>query len=251
MPAPLLRKPDYIKLKEQERIAKEEADKKKAEEAARKAEEKKKKDEEKRLEAEKKAEEQRLAEEARKAAKILPDINFFCLDVLLRPVENTMDSILGSTLDPLGQWFSTAGVPGSHIHLFPSHGLASLPSPAPPSRSALHRLAVPGGRGLQLQRLVLHRAAGLPLPRPDRKHVLGDLRHSQRRGEPGRHRHLAAAAAVCQGRGHHRESPSEKKQNKTHKTKRNCNLNFHFKHVIIAAYSHVNFTFILCQYFPA
>lgn len=110
--APRLRKPDYIKLKEQERIAKEEADKKKAEEAARKAEEKKKKDEEKRLEAEKKAEEERLAEEARKAAKILPDINFFCLDALFSPVEDTMDGVLGNTLDPLGQWFWNSGVPG-------------------------------------------------------------------------------------------------------------------------------------------
>lgn len=102
-PAPLLKRPDYVLLKERERIAKEEADKKKAEEAAKKAEEKKKKDEEKRLEAEKKAEEERLAEEARKAAKILPDINFSCLDVLFRPVEDTMDGFLGNTLDPLGQ----------------------------------------------------------------------------------------------------------------------------------------------------
>ncbi|XP_075870978.1 cyclic nucleotide-gated channel beta-3-like [Nelusetta ayraudi] len=111
---PLLRKPDYIKLKEQERIAKEEAEKKKAEEAARKAEEKKKKDEEKRLEAEKKAEEERLAKEAKKVAKILPDINFFCLDVLFRPVENAMDGILGNTLDPLDRryiaWLSLVAV---------------------------------------------------------------------------------------------------------------------------------------------
>ncbi|XP_042366610.1 cyclic nucleotide-gated cation channel beta-3-like [Plectropomus leopardus] len=97
---PILRKDDYIKLKEEERIAKEEADKKKAEEAAKKAEEKKKKDEEKRLEAEKKAEEERLAEEARKKAKILPDISCSCFDVLFSPIESKMDSILGITIDP-------------------------------------------------------------------------------------------------------------------------------------------------------
>uniref|UniRef100_A0A3B5BJ33 Cyclic nucleotide-gated cation channel beta-3-like n=1 Tax=Stegastes partitus TaxID=144197 RepID=A0A3B5BJ33_9TELE len=97
---PILQKDDYIRLKEEERIAKEEADKKKAEEAAKKAEEKKKKDEEKRLEAEKKAEEERLAEEARKKAKILPDISCSCFDVLFHPIEEKMDSVLGSTIDP-------------------------------------------------------------------------------------------------------------------------------------------------------
>ncbi|XP_034022700.1 cyclic nucleotide-gated cation channel beta-3-like [Thalassophryne amazonica] len=95
---PLLKKEDYIRQKEEERISKEEAEKKKAEEAAKKAEEKKKKDEEKRLEAEKKAEEERLSEEAKKAAKLLP--NFSCFDVLLRPIENKMDMLLGNTVDP-------------------------------------------------------------------------------------------------------------------------------------------------------
>ncbi|KAK2886255.1 hypothetical protein Q8A73_020201 [Channa argus] len=95
---PILKKDEYIRLKEEERIAKEEADKKKAEEAAKKAEEKKKKDEEKRLEAEKKAEEEKLAEEARKKAKILPE--FTCFDVLFRPIEDKMDTILGNTIDP-------------------------------------------------------------------------------------------------------------------------------------------------------
>ncbi|XP_030613065.1 cyclic nucleotide-gated cation channel beta-3 [Archocentrus centrarchus] len=97
---PILKKDDYNQLKEEERIAKEEADKKKAEEAAKKAEEKKKKDEEKRLEAEKKAEEERLAEEAKKKQRILPEISCSCFDVLLHPVEEKMDAILGSTIDP-------------------------------------------------------------------------------------------------------------------------------------------------------
>lgn len=90
-------------MQEERRIAKEEADKKKAEEAAKKAEEKKKKDEEKRLEAEKKAEEERLAEEAKKKAKLLPDINCACFDVLLHPIEEMMDDVLGKTVDPLGE----------------------------------------------------------------------------------------------------------------------------------------------------
>ncbi|XP_061821847.1 cyclic nucleotide-gated channel beta-3-like [Nerophis lumbriciformis] len=97
---PILKKDDYHRLKEEERLAKEEADKKKAEEAAKKAEEKKKKDEEKRLEAEKKAEEERLAEEAQKKKKFLPDINFTFVDVLFRPVEEKMDTVLGCTIDP-------------------------------------------------------------------------------------------------------------------------------------------------------
>uniref|UniRef100_A0A668AY20 Cyclic nucleotide gated channel subunit beta 3, tandem duplicate 1 n=1 Tax=Myripristis murdjan TaxID=586833 RepID=A0A668AY20_9TELE len=91
---------DYIRQKEAERIAKEEADKKKAEEAAKKAEEKKKKDEEKRLEAEKKAEEERLAEEARKAAKLCPSFSCSCFSVLTRPIEDKMDTYLGNTIDP-------------------------------------------------------------------------------------------------------------------------------------------------------
>uniref|UniRef100_A0A087XRB0 Cyclic nucleotide gated channel subunit beta 3, tandem duplicate 1 n=1 Tax=Poecilia formosa TaxID=48698 RepID=A0A087XRB0_POEFO len=56
--------------------------------------------EEKRLEAEKKAEEERLAEEARRKAKILPDISCSCFDVLFHPVEEKMDTVLGSTIDP-------------------------------------------------------------------------------------------------------------------------------------------------------
>lgn len=103
--APIFKKDDYIKLKEEERIAKEEADKKKAEEAAKKAEEKKKKDEEKRLEAEKKAEEERLAEEAKKKAQFLPSISCSCFDVLFRPIEDKMDDFLGTTIDPFtGGW---------------------------------------------------------------------------------------------------------------------------------------------------
>jgi len=85
-------------VKEEERIAKEEVDKKKAEEAA----EKKIKDEEKRLEAEKKAEEERLEEEAKKKAKFFTNIISSFFDFLLHPIESKMDTVLGRTLDPLG-----------------------------------------------------------------------------------------------------------------------------------------------------
>uniref|UniRef100_A0A672G2D3 Cyclic nucleotide gated channel subunit beta 3, tandem duplicate 1 n=1 Tax=Salarias fasciatus TaxID=181472 RepID=A0A672G2D3_SALFA len=126
---PIFKKQDYIRLKEEERIAKEEADKKKAEEAAKKAEEKKKKDEEKRLEAEKKAEEERLAEEARKKAKILPDISCSCFDVLFRPVEEKMDTVLGTTLDPFTDrryiaWLSVVAVAYNYNSWFATARLA-------------------------------------------------------------------------------------------------------------------------------
>lgn len=98
--APLLTREDYIRMKEEEQRAKEEEDRRRAEEAARKAEEKKKKDEEKRLEAERKAEEERLAEEVRRKARILPEISCSCFDLLLQPVEEKMDAVLGSTIDP-------------------------------------------------------------------------------------------------------------------------------------------------------
>lgn len=97
--APTLKKEDYVRKKE-ERTAKEELDKKKAEEAAKMAEEKKKNDEEKRLKAKKKEEEERREDEARKKAKVFPDIICSCFDVLFRPIEDKMDTILGSTIDP-------------------------------------------------------------------------------------------------------------------------------------------------------
>ncbi|XP_051909733.1 cyclic nucleotide-gated cation channel beta-3-like [Hippocampus zosterae] len=97
---PILKEEEYHRLKEEERIAREEAEKKAAEEAAKKAEEKKKKDEEKRLEAEKKAEEARIAQEAQKKEKRLAGVCFTCLDVLFRPIEDKLDTVLGCTIDP-------------------------------------------------------------------------------------------------------------------------------------------------------
>ncbi|XP_035855505.1 cyclic nucleotide-gated cation channel beta-3 isoform X3 [Sander lucioperca] len=105
---PILRKEDYIRMKEEERIAKEEVDKKKAEEAAKKAEEKKRKDEEKREKAEIKEMEERLAADARrKMKKIFPDLIYICMDFATSPIENKMDTIVGNTIDGLDRRYIT------------------------------------------------------------------------------------------------------------------------------------------------
>ncbi|KAM6953118.1 LOW QUALITY PROTEIN: cyclic nucleotide-gated channel beta-3 [Aplochiton taeniatus] len=136
---PILRKEEYLRKKEAERLAKEEADKKKAEEAAKKAEEKKKKDEEKKLADEKKAEEDRLAEEKRKAEQFLPSINCSCIDILLRPLEEKMDTVLGPTIDPFTDrrymaWLSVVTVAYNYniwfcpVRLvFPYHTATTIP----------------------------------------------------------------------------------------------------------------------------
>ncbi|XP_028288518.1 cyclic nucleotide-gated cation channel beta-3-like [Parambassis ranga] len=126
---PIYQKPDYIRLKEEERIAKEEADKKKAEEAAKKAEEKKKKDEEKRLEAEKKAQEEKLAEEASKKISMIPKISCSCFDVLLLPLEEKLDTVIGSTIDPFTDrryiaWLTVVAVAFNYNAWFASARLA-------------------------------------------------------------------------------------------------------------------------------
>lgn len=172
--APILRKEDYVRQKEEERIAKEEEDRKKAEEAAKKAEEKKKKDEEKRLEAEKKAEEERLAEEARRKAKILPDISCSCFDVLFHPVEEKMDTVLGSTIDPFTGTRCQQRNTNNHIW---SSARKCFTSPfVSLARSSVYHLVDGGSRCVQLQRLVLPRPAGLPLPQCHYQPVLDSAR---------------------------------------------------------------------------
>lgn len=85
------------RLAEEERIKKEEADKKKKEEQEKKkkeAEEKKKEEEEK-----KKAE----AEEAEKQKSFkvkAKDAAWRAVDVALKPIEDSMDPVVGSTIDP-------------------------------------------------------------------------------------------------------------------------------------------------------
>lgn len=105
-PAPLLRKDNYTKVmeerkrqEEEERLKKEEADKKKKEEADKKkkeADQKKKEDEEK-----KKAE---MEEEKKKEKKDLQtrfkEVSWSTVDLVLKPVEDIVDPVLGTTIDP-------------------------------------------------------------------------------------------------------------------------------------------------------
>lgn len=83
---------------EQERIQKEEAEKKKKEEQEKKkkeAEQKKKEEEEK-----KKAESQEEKQEKKSLKAKLTEVFWTWLDVVLKPVEDQMDSVLGVTIDP-------------------------------------------------------------------------------------------------------------------------------------------------------
>lgn len=105
--APLLLKDDYTRVieerkrqAEEDRIKKEEADQKKKEEQEKKkkeAEEKKKEDEEK-----KKAEaaEQEKTVEKKALQTRLKEAYWSTVDALLKPIEDQMDSVLGTTIDP-------------------------------------------------------------------------------------------------------------------------------------------------------
>ncbi|KAM9839659.1 cyclic nucleotide-gated channel beta-3-like [Aulostomus maculatus] len=98
---PLLPKNEYSRVieerkrqAEEERIKKEEADKKKKEEQ----EKKKKEDEQKKKEAEEKKKEEAKEEVAKK--KKLKEKAWMAVDMVLRPFENSMDGVLGHTIDP-------------------------------------------------------------------------------------------------------------------------------------------------------
>uniref|UniRef100_A0A3P8XAP4 Cyclic nucleotide-binding domain-containing protein n=1 Tax=Esox lucius TaxID=8010 RepID=A0A3P8XAP4_ESOLU len=101
---PVLRKPDYLRKKEEERIKAEEEAIKKAEADAIKAVEMAKKKEEKaKADAEKKEAERLKKEEEAKAARdaaCCPMISFSFIDTILSPIEDAMDSVLGNTIDP-------------------------------------------------------------------------------------------------------------------------------------------------------
>lgn len=103
--APLLPKAVYVnvieerkKQAEQERIQKEEAEKKKKEEQEKKkkeAEQKKKEEEEKR-----KAESQEEKQEEKSLRTKLTEAFWTSVDLMLKPVEDLMDSVLGISIDP-------------------------------------------------------------------------------------------------------------------------------------------------------
>lgn len=103
--APLLRKEDYATVieerkrqAEEERLKKEEAEKKKKEEQEKKkkeAEQKKKEEEEK-----KKAEAKDEKKEERHMKSKLKEAVWYSVDLVLKPIEDMMDSVLGKTIDP-------------------------------------------------------------------------------------------------------------------------------------------------------
>lgn len=103
--APVLLKDTYTKVieerkrqAEEERIKKEEAEKKKKEEQEKKKQEaeQKKKEEEDKKKAESKDEKK---EEKSMKSKLIEAI-WFWVDVVLMPIEDLMDSVLGKTIDP-------------------------------------------------------------------------------------------------------------------------------------------------------
>lgn len=102
--APRLEKGAYAKLleerkrqAEEERIKKEEADKKKKEEQEKK---KKEAEEKKKEEEEKKKAELEEAEKNKTFKAKATDAAWHVVDVALKPVEDGMDSIVGTTIDP-------------------------------------------------------------------------------------------------------------------------------------------------------
>ncbi|XP_060921124.1 cyclic nucleotide-gated cation channel beta-3 isoform X2 [Labrus mixtus] len=144
---PLLPKDHYAKVveerkrqAEEDRIKKEEADKKKKEEQEKKKkeDEQKKKEEEEKKKAESKEEEKE--EKEKKSLKIrFEEAAWSSIDLVLKPVEDQMDSVLGTTIDPFtdrryiawlslvtlafnyNTWFMTARL------CFPYHTQTSIP----------------------------------------------------------------------------------------------------------------------------
>ncbi|KAF5888168.1 cyclic nucleotide-gated cation channel beta-3-like, partial [Clarias magur] len=94
---PLLRKKDFLKKQEEER--KEEDERIKKEEEAKKAAAK--------VEKEKKEEKKddEIKEETEPAKKhICPKLECSCIDLMLKPIEDKMDEILGTSIDPFTDW---------------------------------------------------------------------------------------------------------------------------------------------------
>ncbi|KAM6971504.1 cyclic nucleotide-gated channel beta-3-like [Tautogolabrus adspersus] len=140
---PLLRKDHYAKVveerkrqAEEDRIKKEEADKKKKEDQ----EKKKKEDEQKKKEEEEKKKAESKEEEKKKSLKIrFTETAWSSIDMVLKPMEDQMDYVLGTTIDPFtdrryiawlslvtlafnyNTWFITARL------CFPYHTETSIP----------------------------------------------------------------------------------------------------------------------------
>ncbi|XP_028825957.1 cyclic nucleotide-gated cation channel beta-3 isoform X2 [Denticeps clupeoides] len=94
---PVLRRCDWLKKQEEERIRKEEEEKRKKEEEVKKAAEKK---EEKKDDKKKEEKKEEVAEPKPEEKSIFPKISFTFIDVMLKPLEDKMDTVLGTTIDP-------------------------------------------------------------------------------------------------------------------------------------------------------
>ncbi|XP_053351096.1 cyclic nucleotide-gated cation channel beta-3 isoform X2 [Clarias gariepinus] len=103
---PLLRKKDFLKKQEEERKRKEEDERIKKEEskkAAAKAEKQKEKKEEKNEEKK----DDKIKEEtgpAQKKKSICPKVECTCMDLMLKPIEDKIDKVLGTSIDPFTDW---------------------------------------------------------------------------------------------------------------------------------------------------
>uniref|UniRef100_A0A668AM55 Cyclic nucleotide gated channel subunit beta 3, tandem duplicate 2 n=1 Tax=Myripristis murdjan TaxID=586833 RepID=A0A668AM55_9TELE len=139
---PVLRKDDYtkrIRKEEEEKKKKEEQERKKKEDEQKKKEaEQKKKEEEEKKKAEEKDEKKEEKKGVELKAKFL-EATWSCVDAVLKPVEDRMDSVMGTTIDPFtdrryiawlslvtlafnyNTWFMTARL------CFPYHTASAIP----------------------------------------------------------------------------------------------------------------------------
>lgn len=99
-PAPVYRKEDWNRKQEAERIKREEAEQKKKEDDAKKAAAKKEKEEKEKKEKEEKLKAEKEKADKEAAEAICPKIECTCIDTLLKPLEDKMDTYLGTTIDP-------------------------------------------------------------------------------------------------------------------------------------------------------
>ncbi|XP_051970100.1 cyclic nucleotide-gated cation channel beta-3 [Xyrauchen texanus] len=97
---PIYRKQDWIRKQEEERIKREEAEQKKKEEDVKKAAAKKEKEEKERKEKEEKLQAEKVKAEKEAEEAMCPKIKCTCIDILLQPIEDKMDTYLGTTIDP-------------------------------------------------------------------------------------------------------------------------------------------------------
>lgn len=154
----MYRKDDWAKKLEQDRIKKEEAERKKKEDDAKRAAAKKEKEEKEKKEKEEKLKEEQAKAAAEAAERMCPEIKCNCLDILLKPIEDKMDSYLGSTIDPFtGKTHETeqhlklscALIKAINVESFLSFCFLFLSQ-----RPAVYQMAECGHHSFQLQHMV-------------------------------------------------------------------------------------------------